>query len=282
MKKTLFEYINYREYLRDFFAWKKSEHSFYSYRLFAQKAGLRSPNFLKLVIDGERNISKESVYKFSKAMGLNKGETDYFENMVFLDQSRTLEEKNLYLSKVMRYRIKNDPRKIEKSEFEYYSQWYHPVIRELVCAVDFCGDFTRLGSSVIPSIKAVEAQKSVELLLRLGYIEKRDGHCYVKTSMCLSTGPTVRSVAVANYHKSMMGLAAESIERFPSDKRNITSLTMTVSKKTYNTMIYKIEKLRKELLEMSESEEENLSVVQVNFQVFPLSAEAIGNQRGTK
>ena len=66
---SLFEYMNYRDYLRDYYAEKKKQHAFYSFRLFAQKAGFASPNFFKLVIDGKRNMSKESVFRFSKALG---------------------------------------------------------------------------------------------------------------------------------------------------------------------------------------------------------------------
>src|SRR5664279_1428769 len=96
-------YVDYREYLRDFFEQKKRELRFYSYRLFSQRAGLKSPNFLKLVIMGERNLSKQSVLKFARALGINKKETEYFENLIFFNQSKTLEEKNYFLGKLMKY-----------------------------------------------------------------------------------------------------------------------------------------------------------------------------------
>ena len=113
---SLFEYMNYRDFLRDYYEEKKREHSFYSFRLFSQKAGFKSPNFLKLVIDGNRNLSKESVYKFVKALGLNKKESDYFENLVFFNQSESLEEKNAYLARLLKHRTKADPGRIEESE----------------------------------------------------------------------------------------------------------------------------------------------------------------------
>jgi uncharacterized protein (TIGR02147 family) len=139
----ILDYMNYREYLRDFFKEKKRELRFYSYRLFSLKAGLRSPNFLKLVIKGERNLSKQSVYKFSKALSLSKKETDYFENLIFFNQSKTLDEKNFFLSRIMEYRDSCDPCKIEETEYDDYSHWYNPVIRELVGTADFKGDFRR-------------------------------------------------------------------------------------------------------------------------------------------
>lgn len=263
--------MNFREYLRDYYESKKREHSFYSFRLFSQKAGFASPNFFKLVIEGKRNLSKESTFKFSKALGHNKKEAEYFENLVFFNQSKTLEAKNLYLGYLMKFRRKADPRKIEESEYAYYSKWYHPVIRELACALDFNGDYKKLGRAVVPAISAAEAEKSIKLLEELGFINKASTGRYEGTIATLTTGPQVRSLAVANYHKEMMRLASESIERFPAARRDITSLTLGVSDGTYAAMVAKIGDLRRELLELSEADKQCTQVVQMNFQLFPLS-----------
>ncbi|MBN1575124.1 MAG: TIGR02147 family protein [Chitinispirillaceae bacterium] len=268
---TIFEYMDYRDYLRSLFEQRKADHPFYSYRLFSQKAGFKSPNFLKLVVDGKRNLTKESVYRVAKAFGLNKSESDYLENLVFLNQSRTLDEKNLYLSRILRYRIKCDPKLLESSEYEYYSQWYHPVICELVTAIDFREDYRKLGATVIPAITAAEAEKSVALLLKLGFIMRREGKSYSRTSASFTTGPQVRSVAVANYHKAMMRLASESIDRFSAGERDITSVTVTVSDETCRMIREKLQRVRRELLELAEADRDAQRVVQLNLQLFPLS-----------
>ena len=269
--KSLFEYMDYREYLRFMFEEKKKEHAFYSYRFFSQKAGFKSPNFLKLVVEGNRNLTKESVFKVVKAFSLNKREADYFENLVFLNQSSSLEEKNLYLMRLMKHRVKSDPRKLEESEYEYYSQWFNPVIRELVTAYDFNGDFKKLGAAVVPQISAADAEKSVRLLCKLKLIEKCSDGSYVKTAISLTTGPQVRSIAVTNYHKAMMRLASESIERIPAQYRDITSVTLSVSEETYKSIVDKLAQFRKELLEMAETDQQVHKVVQMNLQLFPLS-----------
>ena len=268
---SLFEYMNYREYLRDYYAEKKKEHAFYSFRLFAQKAGFASPNFFKLVIDGKRNISKESAFRFSKALGHAKKEAEYFENLVFFNQSKTLEEKNAYLANLMKFRKNLDPKKIEQSEYVYYSAWYIPVVRELVIAMDFYDDFKKLGRAVVPAISAPEAEKAVKLLLQLGYIRKNGGGHYEQSAVFLTTGPAVRSLAVANFHKAMMQRASESLERFPAHERDVSCLTLGVSESTLSTMISRIAEFRRELLALTESDTRMSKIVQVNFQLFPLS-----------
>ena len=268
---SIYEYMDYRTFLRELFEKRKADHPFYSYRLFSQKAGFKSPNFLKLVVDGKRNLTKESVYRVAKAFGLNKRESDYLENLVFLNQSKTLDEKNHYLSRVMKYRVKCDPKLLESSEYDYYSQWFNPVLCELVTAVDFHNDYKKLGNAVIPSITAADAEKSVALLLRLELIKQNENGTYSRAATSFTTGPQVRSVAVANYHKAMMKLASESIERFPAAKRDITSVTIAVSNETYETIRDKLQSFRREMLELAESDSQPQRVVQLNLQFFPLS-----------
>lgn len=270
-KIVIFDYIDYREFLRDIFAQKKSECAFYSYRLFSQKAGFKSPNFLKLVIDGERNLTKESIFKTCKAFSLNKKESDYFENLVFLNQSKTLEEKNSYLAKIVKYRSRSNAKLMEAPELDYYSTWYNPVIRELVTAVNFHGDYKKLASCVIPPIRALDAERSVELLVRLNFIELKSDGTYKQNALSLTTGPQVRSLAVANYHKEMMRLAAESIERIPREMRDISSVTINLSDENYKVAIEKIQAMRKEILELAESENDNGTIAQFNLQIFPVS-----------
>jgi uncharacterized protein (TIGR02147 family) len=270
--KPVFEYMNFREFLRDFYNAKKSEMPFYSYRLFSQKAGFSSPNVLKLAIDGNRNLTKDSVFRFCKAMNLNKKESEYFEHLVFFNQSSTLEEKNSYLSSMMKYRAKPGAKAIEKNEYSYYSQWFHPVIRELAASSDFANDFGRLAQLVVPPITTAEAKKSIKLLLELGFLRTDGNGTYWKTAESLSTGPAVRSVAVANYHKAMMEKASEAIERFKSAERDIESLTLSVSDETYRLMMKKARDfLVQELLPMAEADKKNERVIQVNLQMFPLS-----------
>jgi uncharacterized protein (TIGR02147 family) len=267
----IYDYMNYREFLRDTFCEKKIEHPFYSYRLFSQKAGFKSPNFLKLVIDGDRNLTKESIFRVSKAFSLNKKDSEYFENLVFLNQCKSLEEKALYLSKVYKYHNSSNSRLMKDSEYDYYSKWYNVVIRELVTSVDFKGDFARLASYVVPPISALEAEKSVELLLRLQFIEAKKDGIYKANALSLTTGNQVKSAAVTIYHKEMMRLAAESIERIPRADRDISSVTINLSDENYRIAIEKIQAMRKEIMELSSQENKRGMVAQLNLQIFPVS-----------
>ncbi len=269
--RNVFAYLNYREFLSEYYRSRKRDHSYFSWRMLAEKGGFKSPNFIKLVTEGVRNLSKDGVYRCTKALGMNKKETEYFENLVFFNQSKTLDEKNHYLTRLMRMRKRVDIKKLELSQYQYYTQWYNPVIRELVCKDAIGTDYDTLAKSVIPAIKPQQAKKAVQVLEETGLITRSEDGSYEKSDTVISTGAQVQSIAVANYHKEMMRLASESIERFKAAERDITSLTVHVSNETQQIITEKIARVRREILDLVEADQKKERVVQLNFQLFPLS-----------
>src|SRR6185295_13705882 len=86
-KLEIFEYDHYRKFLRDFYDSRNDTSEKLSFRHFARLAGFNSPSFLKMVIEGSRNLSHESIRKIAEALRLNKEETQYFTNLVLLNQA---------------------------------------------------------------------------------------------------------------------------------------------------------------------------------------------------
>ena len=70
----------------------------------------------------------------------------------------------------------------QQTGYEYFSNWYHPVIRELVTMRDFNGDSKSLARMIRPPITVKQAQESVKLLLKLGLIEKQAANRYRHSS----------------------------------------------------------------------------------------------------
>ncbi|RYZ61649.1 MAG: TIGR02147 family protein, partial [Proteobacteria bacterium] len=75
---SIYGHTNYREYLAAFYKAKKESKRGYSYRQFSQQAGFTSPNFLKLVIEGKRNLSPQSIEQFLTALSLPAPMAAYF------------------------------------------------------------------------------------------------------------------------------------------------------------------------------------------------------------
>jgi uncharacterized protein (TIGR02147 family) len=268
-----FEYLNYRKLLKDLYEERKAEHSFFSYRYIAQKVGFTSAGFFTNIIQGKRNISPEYIFKFAEVFKLKKGETEYFELLVNFDQAKDHSRKRFYFEKILGHK-KSKIKVTDAQQYEFYSAWYYTAIRELIDIYPFKGDFEELAKRVSPPIKVTDAKKAVELLEKIGFIRQKADGAYEQTDTFITTGYDAKSVAINNFLMGMADLAKEAIDRYPREKRDISSLTFTLSEEGFATIQERLKSFRRELLEVvreDKNQKRQDRVYHINFHVFPLT-----------
>lgn len=272
LQVDVFAYFGYRSFLRDAYTDLKQRQAGFSYRWFARRAGMTSPNFLKLVIDGKRNLSAASTERFATALELSSNETAFFRELVGFGQARTAAEKNRHFERIGAYRQHRAVCALERHQFEYLSHWWYPAIRELVACEGFVEDAEWIASRLVPAITAAQARQALDLLHALGFVDRDERGRLRQRTPLLSTGPEVRSLAVGNFHRQMMERAAASIDLVDRDLRDISGVTIALSPEAFQRVKQKIVELRAELLAVSAGDDRPTRVVQVNFQLFPLAA----------
>jgi uncharacterized protein (TIGR02147 family) len=166
---------------------------------------------------------------------------------------------------------KSDITLLVESQYDFYSKWYHCVVRELAVQEDFMGDFVALAKRVDPAITPAKARRSVELLVKLGMIEATPEGGYRQTEPILMTVDEVTSFALQNYHREHLTLAAESISRHDRSIRETSSVTIGLSKQSFQKIKTEIQQFRKRLLAIAAEETTTEAVYQVAFQAYPIS-----------
>lgn len=270
MKPIIYHYLDYRIFLDDMFCFRKNKDDFFSYRYFSQKAGFASPNFLKLVINNHRNLTAKSIAKMAIGFKLTNPERDYFENMVFMCQAKTHTDRNHYYRKMMNLKVRNGVHRLAKASYDYFSKWYLPVIREVVLFEDRKLTASMIAKCLNPRISTKEAEKALATLVELKLIHKGSDGRWQQTNEIVTTGAEVKSMIIGNFHREMLRLAEESIERFPSEERDITSVTISINHAKMKHIKERCAAFRKELLEMTCGLNAD-QVIQINIQAFPLT-----------
>lgn len=270
-RPCIFDYIDYREFLKDMFAFKKETMPSYSYRYFSRLAGFSSPNFLKLVMEGQRNLTNTSVAGIAKGFKLKKPERDFFENLVFMNQATEHAEQDHYYRKMIAAKSHGKIKTIETARYEYFSKWYLPVIRELVVFGDRKMTAEQISEKLYPAVRTKDVETALRRLEALGLILKDDQGQWQQTDSLLSTGPEVKSLLITNFHMEMIRLAEESITRHPAKTRDITALTISMKKNRMAELKQKIADFRKDILKEFATDESSDQVVQINIQAFPLT-----------
>jgi uncharacterized protein (TIGR02147 family) len=268
---NIYDYTNFREYLKDCFTEAKKERYNFSHRFLAEQLGLSTPNLILLVMQGKRNLTRNLSFKLSVFLRHTKREAQYFDNMVSFLQSKTHNEKDKYLEAMFEIRRKVNAVRIEEWQYRYYDDWYNPVIRELLTFSDIKGNINKLSRKVSPPIAINQVKKSIKLLLHLGLIKKK-GSGYVQNDPIISTGPEVNSHAVVAFHRKTILLAAESFDRHKKEERSITSCTLTITEKEFLELKNRLAIFRKKALTLAQDGSSKTRVYQLNLQLFPLSA----------
>ena len=267
----VFDYVDYRAYLRDFYRAKKAESRAFSFRQFSMRAKLKSPNALKRVMEGDRNLTREMARKFAKACGLDGDAREYFEHLVAFDQAKTVAERDAAYAELSGFRRYRQAHKLEVAHAAYHSNWYIPAVRELAAASDFKADPKWIARQMVPRISVAEAKRALRTLLELGFLVEDEKGRLTQADEVVSTGPEMQHVHIARYHMMMMERAVASIDLVPPGERDISSLTLLVGSDGLERLKRRLQRLRRELIQLSLLDAGAKQVVQLNLQLFPLS-----------
>jgi uncharacterized protein (TIGR02147 family) len=265
-----FRYLDYRAFLRDLYAEKKAASSGFSHRAFSRRAGLRSTNYLYLVLGGKRNLTPAAARNFARGFGLAKEDTSYFCALVTYNQAKTADERAEAFERLGRFRKFREVHVLAAAQSAYHSTWYLPAIRELAARDDFCDDPKWIADAIVPRISVAEARRAVALLAELGLLVRR-GERLERAEDLVSTADGPLGHHLVAYHRAMLERASEAIDCIPREEREISSLTLCVSQNMLERLKQRIVEFRHELLQMAELEGPAARVVQINFQLFPLS-----------
>lgn len=271
MKRDIYQYLDYREFLKDFQIAKQSRNPAFSIRAFLKRAAVSSPSLFKQIVTGERNLTEQTLAGFLAAMHLPPQEADYFRALVHFNQAHTSEEKQLQYERLRELGSHAKVRIVGEDSYAFYQHWYTPVIRELVCMQPFGDDFAALAKRLRPTISASEAKASVRTLIQLGFVTAKPDGTYIQNDPLLHTGFEVHSLAVRGFNRQMVQLAGEALDRIPVQERNVTGVTMSVSPRTYGLITEEIRAFQDKILRLVESDPEADRVCQMNIMLFPVS-----------
>jgi transcriptional regulator with XRE-family HTH domain len=248
--------IHYRDLLADEFARRKRNNPGYSLRAFARDLGI-SPATLSQVLSGKRDFKKKSALRVADKLAMPP---DHVQRM--LAQARgdpeagdgaTFDEGEYQL--------------VQDDIFRMMSEWYYFAILNLAKLPDHRADSrwisARLGISVI------EARNAVSRLTRLGYIEI-DGTRMKRAVPSLTTTDGVPSSALRAYQKQNLKLAEASLDRDPVELRDMSSLTMAVSREEIPLAKAEISRFKKRFARLFKSSRPS-EVYTLALQLFPVT-----------
>ncbi|MGL1936545.1 MAG: TIGR02147 family protein [Fibrobacterales bacterium] len=279
MSITIFSYLDYHAYFKDWYKSQKESGVKLSHQSLSDEAGFKSKSYIQRILSGSKAISRKSMCTFIDMLELDSKEAEYFMLLVHFKHAKSDGEKFRCLRKLQE-QSNTLLQTIESKRFAFFSEWYHPVVREIVTSKNFKGDYQKLGRMIRPEISAKQAHESVNLLLELGLIKKIRG-AYALLNTALIAESETEYIALRKYQSRVMQLGIEALERFIPGDRNVFTQSIGVSHANALRINELLNNVQKQIINIANIEQPIEISKQINVQYFPISKDLTSN-RGNK
>ena len=276
----LSEYMDYRLFLADFYLAKKhltrAAIRPYSYAIFSAAADIKSPNYLKMIIEAKRNLSLDMVVKFAKACSLNKAQTEEFRLLVVFNQAEDPADRNYALKQLSEYRVEQKLKRgeFDRKVFEKVPNWIGWIIYALVDQEGVSFESSQLRDLLRGKASESEITEALENLIRSGELDRDPVTLKISKGKPTEAPEEIPSALVRKLQMQLMYLGLESLYQDKATEREFGSLTLSLTEKEFEDIKFKLRQLRKSLHKdnsISRMNSKGERVYQLNLQLFPVS-----------
>lgn len=275
------DYLDFRKYLADYYQYRrelsKNDIRPYNYAVFSAGANIKSPNYLKLIIEGRRNLSEDMIAKFAKAMGLGKEQAEEFKLLVLYGQASDPADRNMHLRALNEKRVdlKLKSGEIDQKTWEKIPSWLTWILYAMVDQKDVSFEPEKLRESLRNKANVDEIQAAVNSLMNAGELVKDADTGEVKKARSLMESAEEVPVAlVRKLQAELMYLGLESLFQDSPTEREFGSATLSLTKQEFEELRFSLRKIRKEAqknIGVKRLTSKGDRVYQLNLQLFPIT-----------
>lgn len=210
--QAIYTYKNYRDALRDFYEDAKVHRASFSFKTFSHDAGFHSPNYLKLIIDGERNLTVANIHGVCKVLSLKGAEIEYFEALVLYNQASSPTEARYYEMRLRR--LKDQAPKTKRKlppNLGILQQWYYPAL------LLYCHD-QAAETAIATAIRELKLPRkdildAIALFKNLQLLDEHEGRFQISQQQLTIHDPKNLSLAQQEFLRGQIELSMQEFKR---------------------------------------------------------------------
>lgn len=267
--QSVFEYLDYRDLLKDHYEKCKAEVAYFSYRMMADQIGIDA-SYLFRILQKDYHLPHQHVPRTLEILGLTGRPAEYFQMLISYARARGNRAKQEILEKALALRDIGR-RSLAESEVALFRDWWVPAIRCLVEVVDGRSNPVELARRVEPPITEEQARKAVELLLEIGLLGKGPGGRLQLRDAHLSAGGPEKAVAVREYQSKILMLARDALGSIPVSERDVSTLTFAVDSNAFMEIREMLRECRRQIQKRVDECPDPDRVIQLAIACFPVA-----------
>jgi uncharacterized protein (TIGR02147 family) len=277
-------YTDFRQYLKDFFDFKKQETRDqlrpYSYAVFSAAADIKSPQYLKLVIEGQRNLSDQMIKKFARALQLSKIDEEEFGLLVHYSQSSDPRARNEHLQRLSHFRSRKQIKSgaIDEKTWDKIDGWLPAVLFAMADQRGVVFHENHLYPLLKKRVSKEQIRRAIKRLVDDGDLIWDDlNNNYKRARPLLSGIEKMSREQVKKLQSELVYLGLESLYDEEIQDREFGFVTATLTKEEFEKIKFELRQWRKKVLKetlMAREAQKGDQVYQLNIQFFPVSDKA--------
>jgi uncharacterized protein (TIGR02147 family) len=266
----IYQYDDFRLYIKDCYQAKASSVPKYSYRKFAREAGFTNPGYINDVIKGRRKLSRDAVEKVIRIFDIPQKEVDFFKLLVQYGQVKKEMEKEKLYQQILFRRSRSSFTRLNPSLVKYYQDYRYPLVRSAIDVKDFRGDYDALARFLNPPLPTAMVKKIVRDLCEWGLVQQETSGRYRVTDKFVEPPATLGQL-IRQLNREWINQGKEAISRFGPDERHVSAILLGISRDTHKKVQKKIENFREEIFDLIEMDNKPEVLMQLSLQYFPKS-----------
>lgn len=266
---NIYDYNDFRRFLNDYQNGKRASDRRFTKSNICKGLGLpNSRSYFNDVINGKQ-VSGTYIERFINLLEFDTDQARFFRVLVKFNQADTAEERELYFEQLISLN-KTPKKELNKDVIDYYSQWYHSTIRAALETINFTDDYKQLVKLIFPPITDKKARESIELLLRLGVIEKNNSGYLKPVEKAIYAGKDIKAELLKQYQLACMENAKTALLKNKDMHQIYSTNTISISKEGYERLKKRLHKFKSEVRSLVHKDENPADrVYQMNIQLFP-------------
>jgi uncharacterized protein (TIGR02147 family) len=274
---SIFSFTDYRKFLEERIP-RLLERKKWSWRALAREAGYSSPNYLQQVISGYRHLHPRFIRSTASILSLDEDGARYFDTLIRFSEARTHEERDQIFREILQQRKRRKIRTLDSAQYSFFSQWWIPVVWEVMVHPDCPGTPDWIARKIRPSLSISQVERAFQTLEELDLVEKQPNGHWLRRDHVLQTTPEIRSIGAVNYHRQALELASHAVEKSPSEERDFRSVTIGLSRREIESIKEQLSHFWNRVLAEAEDSESKEKVYQLQMQFYPVTTPLTGDQ----
>lgn len=272
-RPNLYAFHDYRKFLELWIPYLKKKHKGYSLTSIAKASGV-SLSYLSMVVKGVRSLSIENLSLILPHLKLDEQESSYFTLLQIIADSQDPAARLEALKKAHRFLKYKEQNTAEVEVYQYLTKWYFVAIREMAGMDDFNPSPEWIQSRLREHVSLKDIEGALGFLTANGYIDlsKKASERIQKDPLTCEGG--VYKVALAEFHKQMLGMQERSIHDVHSDDRFLTAHMLAIPQEKFQALKTIIDEARAKVAALGKNHAGSNSVYYVSLGTFPITAVA--------